>query len=367
MSLLLDLLLDVLFVTPGDHLARRLAGAEAGQRRMLLKFLQHGIKGRVHVLRLDFHTHQFLAGGQIFNSHVHNRTFQLSPPRPRNANGSAKGRAGYLRQPRPHRQARRNSKLRPRGRRCGRQSLPAPGLANLRPVGQILPNSPGRMSANENNAYKRAQELAAVSKDEAALIAFEEAIRQQSDNYKAAFGAGLMLQRLNRHSEAVARFSSVIKTHPGLAEAYYSRALSCQGLQKHLQALTDIEHALVIRADFADARCAQGHSLKALGRHPEAVQAYSAAIALSPLHLPALHGRAIVKRMLRDNEGAVADLGVCIANGGTLYDVRLLRGLAFADLAGSGCHRRSLPRHLPPPGGGLDIHPAVAIVYGLGR
>ena len=60
--------------------ARRLAGAEAGQRRLLLEILRDGIKGFVHGLRVQFHPQQFFARGQIFNGDVHN-IFRLSANR----------------------------------------------------------------------------------------------------------------------------------------------------------------------------------------------------------------------------------------------------------------------------------------------
>jgi len=50
----------------------------------------------------------------------------------------------------------------------------------------------------ENAAYREAQRLAAASKNDAALLAFEEAFRQEPANYKAIFGVGLMFQRLNQ-------------------------------------------------------------------------------------------------------------------------------------------------------------------------
>jgi len=80
--------------------------------------------------------------------------------------------------------------------------------------------------SRSNTAYQKAQELAAASKNEAALLAFEEAFKQEPTNFRAVFGVGLMLQRLQQHADAVVALSQVISMQPRIAEAFYSRALS---------------------------------------------------------------------------------------------------------------------------------------------
>ena len=62
-------------------------------------------------------------------------------------------------------------------------------------------------------AYRKGQELAAESKNEAALMAFEEAFKEEPSNFKAVFGVGLMLQRLGQHVDAIATLSKVIQMH----------------------------------------------------------------------------------------------------------------------------------------------------------
>jgi hypothetical protein len=73
-ELALGLVLDVRLVFFGDHVARRLAGTEAGQRGLLLEILRDGVKDFVHGLRVHFHPQQFFARRQIFNGDVHNNS-----------------------------------------------------------------------------------------------------------------------------------------------------------------------------------------------------------------------------------------------------------------------------------------------------
>jgi tetratricopeptide (TPR) repeat protein len=178
-------------------------------------------------------------------------------------------------------------------------------------------------------AYQKGQELAAALKNEAALIAFEEAFKKEPSDYKAAFGIGLMLQRLGQHSEAIAAFAQVIRMQPRIAEAYYSRALSLQDLGRHTEALNDLDAALEMRADYVDAAYARGISLKKLERLEEASDAYSAVLSLAGRYPPASHGRATIRYAMADYAAAIEDFSTCIADGLDSYDVRLLRGLAF--------------------------------------
>jgi len=178
-------------------------------------------------------------------------------------------------------------------------------------------------------AYEKGQELAAALKNEAALIAFEQAFKEEPDNYKAAFGMGLMLQRLGQHSEAVGVFSQVLRTQPRIAEAYYSRALSLQDLGRHAEALNDLDTALALRPDYWDAVYARGVSLKKLERFQEASDAYSEVLSLVGRYPPASYGRATIRYAMADYAAAIDDFTTCIADGMDSYDVRLLRGLAF--------------------------------------
>jgi len=177
--------------------------------------------------------------------------------------------------------------------------------------------------------YRKAHELAAALKNEAALIAFEQAFAEDSTNYKAVFGIGLMHQRLGEHKAATEKFSKVISMQPRIADAYYSRALSLQDLGQYSQALLDLDAALELQPDFADAVYARGISLKHLKRYDEAIAAYSKVLSEHSSYLSASHGRATVRYALGDYPGAIADFSDCLAGGMDSYDVRLLRGLAF--------------------------------------
>jgi tetratricopeptide (TPR) repeat protein len=184
------------------------------------------------------------------------------------------------------------------------------------------------MSA-ENSALRRAQELAACSKNDAALSAYREALAENWGDFRAAFGEGLMLQRLGRHEEAISSFTHVIWMRPDVAEAYYSRALSRNTLKNFDQALLDAEHALKLNPDYTDAMYVRGVSLKSLERHEEALEAFTTVLSRAGKYPPASHGRATIRYMNGDYHGAIADFSDCLVAGLDRHDIRLLRGLAY--------------------------------------
>ncbi len=80
----LGLVLDVLLVFLEDHVARRFAGAKAGQGGLAHVILGHRLERRVHRLGIDLEAHQLFAGRQIFHRYIHKQTFPPVEPRARN-------------------------------------------------------------------------------------------------------------------------------------------------------------------------------------------------------------------------------------------------------------------------------------------
>lgn len=184
------------------------------------------------------------------------------------------------------------------------------------------------MSA-ENSAYRRAQELAASYTNEAALSAYREALAENWGDFRAAFGEGLMLQRLDRHEYAISIITHVIWMRPDIAEAYYSRALSRDKLKDFNEALLDAERALKLNPEYTDAMYLRGVSLKNLKRYEEALEEFTTIISRAGKYPPASHGRATIRSANGDYHGAIADFSDCLAAGLDGYDIRLLRGLAY--------------------------------------
>ena len=56
-----------------DHVAGRLARAEARQNGLFLVIFRDGVKGRINGGDVQFHPHELFARGQSFNGYVHGK------------------------------------------------------------------------------------------------------------------------------------------------------------------------------------------------------------------------------------------------------------------------------------------------------
>jgi tetratricopeptide (TPR) repeat protein len=180
----------------------------------------------------------------------------------------------------------------------------------------------------KKDLYREAQDLAAEGKIEAALLAFVSAFKSDPGNFRAAFGAGLMHQRLEEHEEAVTWFTTVIGIPCEIAEAFYSRALSLKTIGRNELALQDLDKAIGLNPKYWDAVYLKGAILKAIDPS-RALEQFTSVLSSIDHHPEASFGRATVRHMLGDYAGAIADFSNCLANGHDCYDLRLLRGLAY--------------------------------------
>ena len=61
---------------------RRFARTKSRQPDLLLKFVGHRVKRRVHRRGVHFHPHQLFAETQIFNRHIHNQSLRRASAAP---------------------------------------------------------------------------------------------------------------------------------------------------------------------------------------------------------------------------------------------------------------------------------------------
>src|SRR5262249_34283647 len=73
-----DFVLDVFCVLAQDDFAGGFARTKSRESSLLLKILGDCVKSFIHFLRFDFDTHQFLAGGQIFDCYIHKNNISVS-------------------------------------------------------------------------------------------------------------------------------------------------------------------------------------------------------------------------------------------------------------------------------------------------
>ncbi|MDR3670031.1 MAG: tetratricopeptide repeat protein, partial [Holophaga sp.] len=141
----------------------------------------------------------------------------------------------------------------------------------------------------ERPAHRFAEGLAqyrAGAKD-AALAYFQRAARDHPDDAEACYFLGLILFKLGRHQEAIAPLRRSADLVP--AEDALVKLAMAQGQTKDMDAcLATLQEAARKLPGSAEVRAYLGTTLRTLDRLEEALEAYRAALALNPEHVPAL-------------------------------------------------------------------------------
>jgi tetratricopeptide (TPR) repeat protein len=200
--------------------------------------------------------------------------------------------------------------------------------------------------ATPDEAYKAAQELAALGKYAAAIVAYSTAIDGNPDHVTARVGRGLAFQRLGEHLKALADFDHVISSYPdwpGAFVAHYSRAVSRQALGRSEEAISDCTDAISRNPEHADAFYLRGTIRKALEQVESAISDMDAVLRIDPSYWEAYLGRGKLNSLQQNWRQAVADFNAAMEHDSAgRLDVReclYLRGLAEQSL---GDHRAAI-------------------------
>ena len=90
------------------------------------------------------------------------------------------------------------------------------------------------VNVNENNAYKRGQELLDSGMYKEAIEQFDAAIKEQPDSWKAINSKGFAFQKMSKYTEAVECFDKALQINPKSVEVLNNKGvtLSMRGLYK---------------------------------------------------------------------------------------------------------------------------------------
>ena len=102
------------------------------------------------------------------------------------------------------------------------------------------------VKTNENNSYRRGQELLDQGMYKDAIAQFDQAINEQPDSWKALNSKGFALQKLSRYTEAVECFDKALEKNPQSVEIINNKGvtLSMRGLYKDAIEQFDLAVAL---------------------------------------------------------------------------------------------------------------------------
>lgn len=118
--------------------------------------------------------------------------------------------------------------------------------------------------------------------DHGALANFNRALKLQSDHYKAWFGRGMALGKLERHLEALKSFDEALAVEPNASFGWHNRAIALGKLGRWLEALNSFDRALEFSPCAASIWHNRGLTLIDMGLYNKAVLSFDRSLNLYP-------------------------------------------------------------------------------------
>ena len=126
--------------------------------------------------------------------------------------------------------------------------------------------------------------LELLAQREAAIMAYEAALRASPGFLRARNRMAYMYASLERYTEAEPHFREVLKSDPGDAVAHFNLAYSLDKRGQHDAAIEEFREAVRLNPKIDRAWYGMGLAHAALGRHPEAADALREAATLQPMN-----------------------------------------------------------------------------------
>lgn len=155
-------------------------------------------------------------------------------------------------------------------------SAPVPKAEPSRPA----PRPPVRQPDTAESLATKANSLVAAGTYEAALTAYEEALRIDPGHVGALRGRADCLARLNRKPEAFEAFRRILARDPKNVDALRMVMRQLAENRRWRECLETVDSLLRVRPNESSALEMRGDALTNLGRRPEALAAYEASAAL---------------------------------------------------------------------------------------
>lgn len=156
------------------------------------------------------------------------------------------------------------------------------------------------------SVLERADQLFELQQHDAALVAYDQAITQQSERPEPWYGRGSTLYALERYGEAIAAYEQALALRKDNTLTWYSKGNALFQLQRYEEAIAAYEGAIDTKSDYFPAINNLGLAQQALGRTTEAIATFERVIALRPDYHPAHNNLGATRQMEQDYAGAIA-------------------------------------------------------------
>jgi tetratricopeptide (TPR) repeat protein len=182
----------------------------------------------------------------------------------------------------------------------------------------------------------------ALGNIEAAITAYEEALRLRPAFPDALVNLGSIYGEMGRHGDAVDQFERVLEIEPSNADARNNLGVALEASGRVDDAIAQYEAALALQPDQADAHYNLGTALARRGRGIEAARHLQGAIALKPDHFNAYLNLGVVLMAARQFEDALRVLDRLIRLDPDNVTARINRGKTLLALGRASDAERAL-------------------------
>ncbi|NET27896.1 tetratricopeptide repeat protein [Okeania sp. SIO1I7] len=141
--------------------------------------------------------------------------------------------------------------------------------------------------------------------NEEAILACDEALKIQANNYEVWNNKGVALKNLERYEQAVAAYEKALEIKPDYYYAWNNKGDALRNLERYEQAIVAYEKALEIKPDYHYAWRNKGIALFYLERYEQAIAAYEKALEIKPDYHYAWKNKGIALFCLERYEQAI--------------------------------------------------------------
>ena len=167
---------------------------------------------------------------------------------------------------------------------------------------------------------------------EAALLAFDEALRVDPEAWGAYNNRALMKCKQGKYADAIDDYDIAISAHPERALLYLNRAIAKLELKLYEESITDYSTAIHLAPDWAVAYAQRGGARYRMGQHDLAIQDLDRAIQLDPRLAQAYYDRGNAKSSIGQLEEAIIDYSSALLIEPNCVQAYVNRGVARREL-----------------------------------
>lgn len=164
--------------------------------------------------------------------------------------------------------------------------------------------------------------------NEAAIQAFDEAIKIQPDFYPAWYLRGLVLAENQQYQEALTSLDRVLKIEPKFLQVWAEKGKILAKLGEYSQAVNSIEQAIKRNQKNLLFHWLHGNWLYRSKQYAKAIAAYNNALTIKP-HPFAYYNRGVAHYLMHNYSQAIADYNQALQMNLKIGEIYLARSLAY--------------------------------------